>query len=148
MFHAKSLNLGKYDYKIILENLSKLNQSELSDCSPDFRTGWLKELEYFTPDSVFFEFTGKGAGDRIQKENHSSSLSSGSINHLTGTKDFVSSKRISNSFFFDNINFTAENPFQLFFHIRRKMSTEKIVRNSKNDKRTVKKEKFFSYFTR
>jgi hypothetical protein len=28
------------------------------------------------------------------------------------------------------------------------MSTEKIVRNSKNDKRTVKKEKFFSYFTR
>jgi hypothetical protein len=38
MFHAKSLNLEKCDYKIILENLSKLNQSELSDYSPDFRT--------------------------------------------------------------------------------------------------------------
>ncbi len=38
MFHANGINLEKCDYKIILGNSSKMNQSEPSDWSPDFRT--------------------------------------------------------------------------------------------------------------
>jgi hypothetical protein len=38
MFHANELNLEKYDYKIILGNISEVNPSEPSDWSPGFRT--------------------------------------------------------------------------------------------------------------
>jgi len=38
MFHANGINLEKYDYKLILGNMLKVNPSEPSDWSPDFRT--------------------------------------------------------------------------------------------------------------